>query len=147
MVLHTDRSSCAAWLTESTEGHLAIANPDLAPYGAAARSYLRDQKLWQRFSGRLVMGENIAQATHLVFSGNARAGLLANALLSQRQPPAGSCQWPLPVSAYPPVSQAMVTLNRAKTNPVTGAFRGFLRSDSAQQIITEHGYLTEQGLD
>jgi len=147
VVLRTDPAACAQWLAQSTEGYLAIANPDLAPYGTAARSYLQETQLWQRFSGRLVMGENIAQATHLVFSGNARAGLLANALLSQREPPAGSCQWPLPVSDYPPVLQVMVTLNRGAANPVTGAFRRFLRSQTALQIISQHGYLTEQDLD
>jgi ABC-type molybdate transport system substrate-binding protein len=82
-----------------------------------------------------------------VISGNARAGLLADSILSRADLPADSCRWPVPLNAYPPVSQAMVILNRAATNPVAATFLHFMRSQTAREIITEHGYLTEQGLD
>ena len=93
------------------------------------------------------MGENIAQTTHLVFSGNARAGILADSILSQSALPGDSCRWSLPMSAYPPVSQTMVTLNRGAANPVTVAFRRFMHSEAAMNILSQHGYLMEQGLD
>ena len=51
----------ATLLRDSTVQHVALANPDLAPYGDAARRYLQDQHLWKETAERVVYGENVAQ--------------------------------------------------------------------------------------
>jgi len=56
---------------------LAIANPRLAPYGAAAEAYLRHEGLWAALQPRLVMGENVGQAFQFVASGAVPSGLVA----------------------------------------------------------------------
>jgi len=57
--------------------HLAIANPKFAPHGEAAREVWQARRLWDRLSGRLVRGENIAQTFQFVNSGNAELGFVA----------------------------------------------------------------------
>ena len=59
----------------------AIANPELAPYGRAAREALQRLGLWDTAQSKLVLGENVAQATQFVTSGAAQAGLTALSLL------------------------------------------------------------------
>ena len=60
--------------------HFAIANPEHAPYGRAAQQALERLGLWQRLQPKLVIGENIAQATQFVTSGAAQAGITAASL-------------------------------------------------------------------
>ncbi len=63
----------AATLRQGKFRLLAIANPELAPYGAAAKQALEKLGLWDRFKDRIVMGETIGQAHAMVASGNAEA--------------------------------------------------------------------------
>lgn len=117
--------------------HLAIANPRLAPYGAAAQEVLEALGLWEELQGRLVRGENISQAHQFVSSGSAALGFVA---LSQVRPPgepaAGSC-WLIPPSLYRPIEQQAVLLNDM---PAARAFLDFVRGGEAREIIRSYGY-------
>ena len=55
----------------------AIANPEHAPYGRAAKEALQNLGLWEQLSPKLVLGDNISQATQFVTSGAAQAGITA----------------------------------------------------------------------
>ena len=68
-------------LREGGFRRLAIANPDLAPYGLAAKETLLNLGLWESLTGKLVRGENIAQAFQFTYSGNADLGLVAHSQL------------------------------------------------------------------
>jgi molybdate transport system substrate-binding protein len=117
--------------------HLAMANPDLAPYGAAAREVLRSLGLWQRLEPRVVRGENIAQAYQFVVSGNAQLGFVARSqLVFPGAEPRGSA-WQPPQSLYPRIEQQAVLLR--DTNAAR-AFMAFMRSDEARALIGAYGY-------
>lgn len=73
--------SSLAELTRAGVQHIAIANPDHAPYGRAAREALTTAGMWGTLQPRLVLGENIRQATEYVRGGNADAGILALSLV------------------------------------------------------------------
>jgi molybdate transport system substrate-binding protein len=119
--------------------HLAIANPELAPYGAAARDVLESLGLWQTLSQRLVQGENIGQAFLFVRSGNAELGFVAwSQLASGAQPVEGSF-WQVPENLYHPVDQQAVALTDSEA---TRTFMSFIRSEEAARIIRDHGYAT-----
>lgn len=133
-------ADCATWLGNPVPGFLAVANPDLAPYGQAAQDYLQHQNLWESWQKRLVMGENIAQTSHFVATGAAAAGLLAQATVRLMPPMAGSCVAELPAAAHPPIEQAVVNLKRSQNGSVVAAFRRYLHSAEAQQLIVAHGY-------
>jgi molybdate transport system substrate-binding protein len=121
---------------------LAIANPESAPYGLAAKQTLEAMGLLPKVQARLVMGENIGQAAHFVFSGNADAGLLprAFALETPEQKKLYQNSWLVPESLHQPIIQTAVLLNRGQHNQAARAFMRYLQQPEAQGIITSHGY-------
>ncbi len=60
--------------------HFAIANPDIAPYGRAAREVLQKAGLWDQLSGKIVQGDNVGQAAQFTTTGAAEAGIIALSL-------------------------------------------------------------------
>lgn len=120
-------------------GHLAIANPKLAPYGAAAQEALEALGLWDTLSARLVQGENVAQAFHFVRSGAAELGLVALSQVRRGKKGAGGSLWLVPADLYRKIEQQAVLL---KDTAPTRAFLQYVRSPAAKQVITRFGYRT-----
>ena len=116
---------------------LAIANPKLAPYGLAARQFLVRRGLWKRLQGRIVQGENIAQAWQYVASGNAEAGMGALSQRRQSDHNLSGSFWIVPDGLYQPVRQDAIALNR---KPATRALLAFLRSAAVRRLISRQGY-------
>lgn len=136
-------SDGAATLRRGDFRRLAIANPDLAPYGAAARQTLENLGLWERFEGRIVMGQTIGQAHAMVASGNAELGFVAlSSVLSPRNETEGS-RWDVPPRLHAPIHQDAVLLAKGAGNPAARGFLDFLRSEKAKSVIRSHGYRTE----
>lgn len=131
---------CRAALQNEDGGLVAIANPDTAPYGAAARSYLRQAGLWDALRERLVIGENISQTLQFAASGNAELAFIARSQLQAPSLPAASCSWPLPDTAHDTVDQQAILLRRAAASEGAKAFIEFLRSDAGRAIIRRYGY-------
>lgn len=134
-------ADCREALEASATGRVAIANPDTAPYGAAAREALTALGLWDRVRGRLVTGESIGQTLQFVASGNARLGFVAAAQLKLPNLPATTCLWQVPPNLYPPIEQQAVLLERAADDVDAQAFLRFLRSSAARRIIAGNGYV------
>lgn len=118
----------------------AIANPELAPYGAAAREVLQHLGRWEAFQPQLVLGENVGQATQFVMSGNAQAGLLPRSLVIEATRQMGGSSWPVPANWHQPIIQSAVLLERGRDNPAAIGFLHYLRSDAARRVIEAHGY-------
>jgi molybdate transport system substrate-binding protein len=120
--------------------HLALANPKLAPYGAAALSVLEKLGLKSALEPKLVFGENISQAFEFVASGNADLGFVA---LSQlRMPgktPPGS-YWLVPTTLCDPIRQDAALLRAGAQNPAARALLEYLQSDAARAVIRSYGY-------
>jgi molybdate transport system substrate-binding protein len=133
-------SECRSFLRNPGSGHLAIANPATAPYGAAAKDYLLGAQLWEGVEPRLVFGENISQTLQFVASGNAAVGLIANSQLVDPRLPRATCVWVVPQSAHRPLEQQALLLQRAAGNTVAMTFLEFLTSAAAQKTILRHGY-------
>lgn len=130
----------AASAHDAFNGRVAIANPDTAPYGAAARQALVGMGLWDGLQSRLVYGENISQTLHFVATGNARLGLVAAAQLQAEQLPATSCRWDIPADSYESIEQQAVLMQRGADNPAALAFFDFLRGSHAREIISAYDY-------
>lgn len=117
---------------------LAIANPDLAPYGEAARQALVAMNLWERWASRLVYGENVAQAYAMVATGNAEFGLIARSQVSGRD---GRSDYLLvPQALYEPIRQDAILLERGAGNAAAIALLEFLSTAEARAIIRGFGY-------
>ena len=122
---------------------LAIANPDLAPYGFAARETLEALELDETLEERIVMGENIGQTHALVATGNADLGFVAlSSVLSPRNETTGS-RWDVPQELYTPIRQDAVLLARAAESAAARDFLAWLQSEDARAHIREFGYAVE----
>lgn len=119
---------------------LAIANPDLAPYGGAARDVLRRVGRWESLKPRLVMGENVGQATQFVVTGTAPLGLLPRSLVLEAQRTTPGSGWDVPASWHAPIVQSAVLLPRGRDNPAARGFLQYLRSPVARARIRALGY-------
>jgi len=115
---------------------LAIANPDLAPYGTAARQTLVAMKLWEQWSTRIVYGENIAQAYAMAATGNAELALIAR---SQVSVDAGAYLL-IPPTFYEPIRQDVILLQRGASNAAAVTFLEFLSTPNATAMIRDFGY-------
>ena len=114
--------------------YLAIANPELAPYGRAARQALDALQVADAVAGKLVRGENVAQAFQFTASGNAELGLLA---WSQVKIFAEGSHWLIPKDLYQPIEQQAVIL---KQSEAAQALFKFMRSDVVRELIQDYGY-------
>jgi len=120
---------------------LAIANPKLAPYGAAALQTLEKLGLAARLKPKLVMGQSIGQTYQFVASGNAQLGFVALAqVMADGKPTAGGSLWAVPEDLYTPIVQEAVLLKRGADNPAARAWMTLLRSPAAQELIRGYGY-------
>lgn len=128
----------AAALQDGRLKRMAIANPEHAPYGRAARSVLLHRGLWHKAQGRLVLGENISQAAQFAASGSAEAGLLAYSLVvSSRMAQAGT-QVLLPAEWHDPLRQRMVLLKGA--GDTAREFYAFAQSPPARAVFGKYGF-------
>jgi molybdate transport system substrate-binding protein len=120
--------------------HLAIANPKLAPYGAAAIRTLESLGLLDRLRPRLVQGESIAQALQFVASGSAEVGFVALSQVAAPDTPLAGSYWVVPSHLYGPIVQDAVLLKRGSPNPAAAALCEYLKGPTARDIIRSYGY-------
>ena len=132
-----DNTADGKILQEGSFRRLAIANPELAPYGLAAKETLQKLGLWESVSGSLVRGENIAQAFQFTYSGNADLGLVAFSQLHAARNKRRGDWWLVPASMHSPIEQQAVLIN---DNQSARDFLAFMRSPAALEIIRSHGY-------
>ena len=125
-------------LTQPRFRHIAIANPDHAPYGQAAKRALEAAGIWSAIDHKLVRGENIAQALQFVQSGNAEIGIVALSLL--KQPAfAGTRYYEIPQHYYSPIRQYAVVTKRGDGSSLAREFVTFLLTPEAQAVFARFG--------
>jgi molybdate transport system substrate-binding protein len=115
--------------------HIAIANPQHAPYGRAAEAALRSMGLYDKLKPKLVLGEDISQTFEFVESGAADVGIVALSLALA--PSAHGKYWEIPLDAYPRIEQAGLLL---KVSPDSQALRAFLMSGEGRGILKRYGF-------
>lgn len=122
---------------------VAMANPDLAPYGIAARETLETMGLFEALQPKIVMGQNIGQTHSMVATGAAELGFVAlSAVMSPRAPAEGS-RWDVPQEMFTPIRQDAVVLRHGAGNPAAIAFLEFLQTPAAIEVIESFGYSVE----
>lgn len=120
--------------------HLSIANPKLAPYGAAAVETLKTLGLYESLTPKIVQGESIGQAHQFVSTGNAELGFVALSQVAPPDKPATGSLWVVPAKLYTPILQDAVLLNRGADKAAAQALLGYLRGDAAKAVIKSYGY-------
>jgi molybdate transport system substrate-binding protein len=122
---------------------LAIANPDLAPYGLAAEQTLQALEQWDRLKSRLVFGQNIGQAHAMVATGNADYGFVALSSVQSERNRLSHEYWEVPQDMYSPIRQEAVLLRHGSDNKAAVAFHEFLQSTAAKEMILAAGFGVE----
>jgi molybdate transport system substrate-binding protein len=118
--------------------HFAIASPEHAPYGRASQQALERLGLWQWAKPKLVVGENIAQATQFVTSGAAQAGITALSLALAPEVARLARHVVLPERLHAPLRQRMVLLKSASAQ--AGEFYDFLQTEAARAVLRRYGF-------
>jgi len=120
---------------------VALANPDLAPYGLAAMETLATVRLTEALADKIIYGQNVGQGYGFVKTGNADLGFAA---LSQMK--GGDIYWRVPKDYYRPIRQDAVLLIRGEENEAAKAFMVFLQNSNSRELIKSSGYELESGL-
>lgn len=126
-------------------GKLAIANPKLAPFGAAAKTFISSLKNSESLTKQLVFGASATQAFQFVDSGNAELGLLAESVLIQAQQNLKNSKYAqyvvIPEHLYEAINQTVVIVSASKQQAQAQKFVDYVLSSQSQQILSELGYL------
>jgi molybdate transport system substrate-binding protein len=129
-----------AVLKQGAFAHLAIANPKLAPYGAAAAETLNRLGLLAALQPKFVQGENIAQTFQFVSTGNAELGFVALSQVSEGGKLKSGSAWVVPSALHAAIRQDAAILVRGKDNPAARALMKYMKEDKARAIIRAYGY-------
>ena len=119
---------------------IAVANPKLAPYGAAAVETLTKLGLLETMKPKFVQGENISQTYQFIATENAQLGFVAlSQVYADGRLKEGSA-WIVPADRHQPIKQDAVLLTVGKDNAAATALLGYLRSDKIKTVIRSFGY-------
>jgi molybdate transport system substrate-binding protein len=118
--------------------HIAIANPEHAPYGVAAMQALQAAGLWDQLQPKLVYGETIRQALQFIQTGNAQAGIIA---LSDAN--ASEITWVrLEDSLYNPLDQALAVVADSPNQTLARQFADFVKSSGGVAVLEKYGFIS-----
>jgi len=129
-----------AVLDDARVRHIAIANPEHAPYGRAAVAALRHEGVYERVRPKLVLGENISQTAQFAETGNADAGIVALSLALSPAMKASGSYFDIPTSWYPPIVQAAAVVTSSKQRALAQQFVQFLKRDSTVRLLQSYGF-------
>ena len=119
--------------------HIALADPKLAPYGAAAVQAMKALGVYDALAAKVVTAENITQSYQFISSGNAQLGFVALSQVLKDGKIEGS-SWLVPAKLYHPIRQDAVILEKGKGKSAAEALMKFLKGDKAKAIIKSYGY-------
>lgn len=133
-----NKADITAAITKANK--VAIAKPELAPYGKAAMQYLQSEGLWDLAKDKLIYADNIGVATMFVASGAADIGFTALSLAMSPEVMKSSTYSQLNQALYDPIRQRMVLMKGASVEAVE-LYR-FMQSSQAKSILHKYGYIT-----
>jgi molybdate transport system substrate-binding protein len=138
--LDVDRRGVAALGGDARLAHVAIANPEHAPYGRAAVAALQSAGVYDQVRPKLVFGENVAQALQFVQTGAADAGLVALSL-AMASTVRDKGRWiDVPIDSYPRLEQGGAILKWAADVDAARALRAFVLGTEGRTILREYGF-------
>jgi molybdate transport system substrate-binding protein len=117
----------------------AIANPEHAPYGRAAREALESLGLWSSVRERLVFGESVSQAAQFAASPDAQAGIIAYSLALAPQVARLGSYVLLPETLHSPLRQRMALVRGA--GPTAREFYRYLQEPAAREVLQRSGFV------
>jgi molybdate transport system substrate-binding protein len=135
-----DLSSGLKALLDPSIKKIAVANPQHAPYGQAAVAAMQKENVYDKVSGKLVLGENISQTASFVVSGSADVGVVALSLALSPNMKDHGRYVEIPAADYPPIQQACVVLKTSKNKEVARQFLAFLKTPQVSSLLKAYGF-------
>lgn len=115
---------------------IAIANPDHAPYGLAAKQALQSAGVWDQVQPKLVYGDNIRQTLQYAQTGNVEVAIVALSLSVQ-----SNGRWTvIPEELHQPIDQGLAIMKTSKNEPAARAFAAFISSPQGKAIMKKYGF-------
>lgn len=134
-----DLSKGLEMLTDPSVKRIAIAKPELAPYGDRAIEVLKSSGLYDKVKDRIIYADNISQTAQFAQTGNAEVAFLAISLTLT--PEMKGSVYMIDPKLYKPIEQTMVLVKSWKVNPEAAKFMKFVLSDSCKPIFEKNGYI------
>lgn len=119
---------------------IALADPKLAPYGAAAMQVVHALGLADALRDKIVQGESIGQAYQFVATRNAPLGFVALSQVFVDGRVTEGSAWVVPEDLYAPIRQDALILARGKDNPAASKLMRYLQGEAAKAVIRAYGY-------
>lgn len=133
-----DLAGLKAALAGKSMKKFAIANPETAPYGKAARAALQAAGLWADIEPHLVIGESIAQTLQFATEGGADAALVSESLVRTPEFKGKGSHAIISDALAKPLPQRLVVLK--KGGEAADAFAAFLFTEKARALFDKYGY-------
>ena len=128
-------------ISDKSVTHIAIAKPEVAPYGARAVECLKYYKLFENVKDKIVYADNIAQTAQFAQSGNAEVGFIALALALSPEMKDKGKYIELDSKSYKPVEQAMVLVKGWEHNPEAKKFMAFVLGAECKPVFEKYGFI------
>ena len=123
-------------LTRAEVKHVAIANPQFAPYGQAAVETLKTLRIWDAIQPKVVFAQNVSMATQYAATRNADAAFTALALVYDQ----GGRKIQIAEDLHQPIDQAIAVVRGSRRPDEARKFVEFVLSAPAKQILKRYGY-------
>lgn len=127
-------------LKKGSFDHIALANPKLAPYGAAAVETMNKLGVQEKLQPKFVQGDSIGQAFSFVSTGNAELGFVALSQVYEGGKIKSGSAWIVPANLHNAIRQDAVILSKGKDNKAASALIEYLKSEPAKAVIRSFGY-------
>jgi molybdate transport system substrate-binding protein len=118
---------------------IAMANPEVAPFGRATEAALKSAGVYDAVKGKLVLGTSVGQAAQFATTGAADVAFLPCSLTFGPELAAGRVV-PVPDAIYPRMEQSGVVLKSSKEAELARAFLAFMNGEKGRTILTKYGY-------
>lgn len=125
-------------ITADSFERIAIAKPDVAPYGLATVESLQALGIWQAVAGRIIYSQNVSQAKQYAATGNAEVAFIPLALVKQGE---GS-YLVVGDEFHRPIDHALGIIRESTNQANSRRFVDFIFSADGQEIMVQHGYRT-----
>ncbi len=126
-------------LTQDQIARVAIANPEHAPYGVAAREALETAGIWEALQPKLILGENVAQTLQYAETGNVDIAIVA---LSLSIAAGDEGRWVLiPGEMHQPLNQALAVVRETQHETEARQFATFVNSETGRMVMRRYGFI------
>ncbi len=120
--------------------NIALANPNLAPYGAASLEVLKNLKIYEKVKNKIIYGQNVGQTFTYALNVTSVGFVASSALHSPKLKGVKLFSKEIDTKLYTPINQGIVMLKRAEKNLHVKTFYDFVLSEKAKKIFKKYGY-------